>query len=443
MNSRVELFLGAIDANIVNLFISFLVFLQFLYSWYYKCYKQGFKIDYWHFYIFYNYIFVIFFMYPFAASYLNGIAMGGRMDMIKEKVDDAFLITLTGYISIILANYLFSLNVFSTFNRTIIKINNWGGQLLFETMSNKKYIYLCISFLLFFTVLGLVYSFSRFGFSFKIRNDYLAIPEIRPIFNFWTSFYNVFIPILIIIYIQKKAKMTLLVVILLSIFATFTGNRSTVFFTALNGIIFYLIHLRHKLKLRKLSLWAFGLANSVFLLGLLRDGGREYEIENLGFFTYSFLYGNNFSDLRDFAYILSFWDENLLYGKSYLAAFISFIPRYISDFRNTYAISAYTNNFLGYEDGTHGGIRGGPFFESYLNFGIIGVVVIGFLWGSALSIVSKQIKTELVKSTPNFMKSYSYSFLFISANAIILTANFWQYYVFIGFIILGSFLKKI
>ena len=442
MNLRVEYLLGAIDANVINLLISILVFLQFLHSWYFKCYKQGFKIDYWHFYIFYNYIFLIFFMYPFSASYLNDIAMGGRMSTIREKVDDAFYITLVGYMSINVANFLINIKYISHLRNKLVKMNKWGSNLLFEVISSKRYIHLCIGFLLIFSIMGLMYSFYRFGFSFKIRNEYLSIPEIRPIFNFWTSFYNVLIPILIITYIQKKSKKILLIIILLSIFATFTGNRSTVFFTALNGALFYLIYLKRRLKLRKLALWGFALVNLIFLLGFLRDGG-DFELEDVGFFTYSFLYGNNFSDLRDFAYILSYWDENLLYGKSYIAGFISFVPRYISEFRNTYAISAYTNNFLGYEDGTHGGIRGGPFFESYLNFGIAGVIMLGLMWGSVLSVVNKQIKIELTSPSPNFIKAYSYSFLFVSISAIMLTANFWQYYVFLGFIILGLIVKRL
>lgn len=381
-------------------------------------------------------------MYPFSASYLNDIAMGGRMSIIRENVDNAFFITLVGYISICMANFFVNLKPLAPVTNKLFKLSNWGSRLLFETISSKKYLYFCVGLLLFFSVIGLAYSFYRFGFSFKIRNDYLAIPEIRPIFNFWTSFYNVLMPILIIIFIQERSKKILLAIILLSILATFSGNRSTVFFTALNGILFYLIYLRRKLKLRKVIFGGGVLIILVFLLGFLRDGG-SFEREGIGYFTYSFLYGNNFSDLRDFAYILSYWDENLLYGKSYIAGFISFIPRYISEFRNTYAISAYTNNFLGYEDGTHGGIRGGLFFESYLNFGIVGVITLGLMWGSALSVASKQIKIEIMNTPPNFMKAYSYSFLFISVGAVMLTANFWQYYVFIGFIILGLIVKRI
>jgi oligosaccharide repeat unit polymerase len=431
---------GALDFNLFLLVIAIIIVVHFCWSWYSSCYTRGLKLDLWHFYIFYSFIFSVFFMYPFAGSFLNDIAMSGKMETIREQVDYAFRINVFGYSSVLLGGYLGNKLLISKSNSFFQKVQNQGAHYLERAIRNKFFIYSLLSFLFSFTAAGLLYSFVRFGVSFKIRNEYLALPEIRPIFNLWVSLFEITLPILIILYLDNKRKLMLVIsILILIIFGLFSGNRSTVFFSILNGLLFYLI--KNRISLRKLAVLGFTMVLGIFQLGSVRDG-RVFEIEELGFLTYSLFYGNNFSDLRDFAYILSYWDGVFLFGKSYLAAFISFIPRHLSAFRNDYAISAYTNNFLGYEDGTHGGIRGGLFFEPFLNFGFAGVFVSGLLLGISLKIANEQIIEQLFEKK-DYIKAYSKKFIFIIFSSLMLTANFWQTYVFIFLLIFSTFIPKI
>ena len=108
--------------------------------------------------------------------------------------------------------------------------------------------------------------------------------------------------------------------------------------------------------------------------------------------VFELLYGNTFSDIRDGAYILKGFHENtdgsLLYGKTYLAALISFLPSSLSEFRYTWSWGRFTTaGLFGYSN--HFGLRGGNSMEAYLNFGMIGVIVIAFIQGLILSKLEK------------------------------------------------------
>jgi hypothetical protein len=94
-----------------------------------------------------------------------------------------------------------------------------------------------------------------------------------------------------------------------------------------------------------------------------------------------FVYGNTFSDLRDFAWVLSSWNHKPFYGKTYASAFISFIPTTYSSFRTKWGIGRVTAKLGGFVPKFHPGLRPGAFGEPYLNFGIPGVILMGILLG--------------------------------------------------------------
>jgi hypothetical protein len=121
-------------------------------------------------------------------------------------------------------------------------------------------------------------------------------------------------------------------------------------------------------------------------------------------------FGNSFSDTRDFALVLSLWDHTYLLGKTYLAGFMAFIPRFLSPFRDRWAFGVVTATMAGLDPTEHAGLRTGSFGEAYLNFGIPAVILLGLLAGSIMKFIDMRIKECLVR-TPLDVRVYSYMFL--------------------------------
>ncbi len=63
----------------------------------------------------------------------------------------------------------------------------------------------------------------------------------------------------------------------------------------------------------------------------------------------SILYGNTFSDLRDGAFILYGYDakyDDFLYGKTYIADILSFLPKSKIEFRQIWSYGLFTTTTL-------------------------------------------------------------------------------------------------
>lgn len=90
--------------------------------------------------------------------------------------------------------------------------------------------------------------------------------------------------------------------------------------------------------------------------------------------------GNTFSDIRDGAFILKGYSENLkdtpVLGMTYLAGILSFLPGAVAPFKEDWLWGPFSVETVGWPDSTHYGFRGGWFIESYVNFDLFGVVVL-------------------------------------------------------------------
>jgi hypothetical protein len=69
---------------------------------------------------------------------------------------------------------------------------------------------------------------------------------------------------------------------------------------------------------------AVSLVTSALVVEALRND--DLTADRLAMGPMHFIFGNNLSELRDFAWILSGWDGELLKGKTYAAGFLAFIP---------------------------------------------------------------------------------------------------------------------
>jgi hypothetical protein len=175
---------------------------------------------------------------------------------------------------------------------------------------------------------------------------------------------------------------------------------------------------------------------SVILLGGLYLGSAragQYSLSD--FFALvgvALVYGNNFSDLRDFAWVDALWDHKLWIGKTYLAALTAFVPRFISEFRDAWGTGAATAITLGLDPHVHPGVRPGAFGESYFNFGLPGVVIVGLAMGVIFRRVDIDVKRAMTAPQPSMRKAFASTMLLSVASIISISANS------SGFFVLGG-----
>jgi hypothetical protein len=175
----------------------------------------------------------------------------------------------------------------------------------------------------------------------------------------------------------------------------------------------------------------FLLGSFGFYLGSVRAG--EYSlIQFFGSLTFLLLYGNNFSDLRDFAWVYSAWDHALWAGRTYLAAIASFVPRVASEFRDTWGLGVAVDITVGLDPEVHPGLRPGSFGEAYFNFGLLGVVVVGLLLGILMRRVDLDAKNALAGSRPSMMKAFASTMLLQVAAWVAISVNLSGFYVVCG-----------
>ncbi|APS29389.1 hypothetical protein NC16_06490 [Pectobacterium brasiliense] len=117
------------------------------------------------------------------------------------------------------------------------------------------------------------------------------------------------------------------------------------------------------------------------VLDIFRSGQG---LEGFNYFWVNIAFGNSFSDLRDFAWVYSYWDREYLMGKTQLAGLLAFVPSSISDFRQDWNIGRWTASLVGFDPNIHPGLRMGFFGESYFNFGYLGVFLFGLVSGGIL-----------------------------------------------------------
>ena len=98
--------------------------------------------------------------------------------------------------------------------------------------------------------------------------------------------------------------------------------------------------------------------------------------------------GNNLIDMRDASWVMSQWDFEPLNGMTYLGGLTSFIPSGIFPQKREWHLGLTAVRLVGWDDSTHPGLRISFFGESFLNFGLAGVItlgtVLGILFGSLL-----------------------------------------------------------
>ncbi len=198
---------------------------------------------------------------------------------------------------------------------------------------------------------------------------------------------------------------------LLALFCSFaSGSRGDISLIVL--FIFIMIIFSMSGRKRVFASLALLLVFSVFF-GFFSYYRVKYSLNLLGFFPEAF----------DASILLAaFHKEEIPWamGKTYLAAFLSFIPSSVFPFRETYGFGRYSLDILfsGNAAPTYGGLRPSFVGEAYLNFGIPGIFFIGYILGAVLGLWQKG--TESLRNCSGAMV-----FLFLFSLLTVMVSDFY------------------
>ena len=229
-----------------------------------------------------------------------------------------------------------------------------------------------------------------------------------------------------------------------------TGTRSGVITAVLLPVMFVAILKRYKkIKIEYLALSVIALLILGLFIGVIRTSSYDSDTD-INFIS-ELLYGNNFSDIRDGAFLFDGYENNfgakVLGGKTYLADLMTFIPSSFSDFRQEWSFGRFsTMGLFGMEE--HFGLRGGIAFEAYVNFRMIGVLIASILHGFFFANIEKSYTLNFYNKVQsgekiNINSVFYAKFLSAIGGYFCASGIAMQIYVWIFFIFIILFFKTI
>jgi hypothetical protein len=396
--------------------------LHFLWSYYWNCYRKGFRIDFWHMVLF-QALFITSIMLPFNRSPLNVISFGPIL--VKKAmpfVDEAFLISALGYGCFIVGGSLWRINLHIGLRKTYARILNLPVRASVLILRSPRLMLLlgAIAIILIGGILALY--FTTVGFGLRVEGYLLEHPEVRPFAQF-AAFIAVTVGGLALgRYEIRRERSMLLLTVVITIALFFYGARSFIQAVIQIPLLVWLIRRRTRVYVILLPMmFVVALFGAIFL-DSVRHG--EFSLKKILVGAgMAIAFGNSFSDTRDFALILSLWDRTFFLGKTYLAGILAFVPRFLSPFRDRWALGVVTATMAGFSPTAHAGLRIGSSGEAYLNFGLPAVVLLGLVGGSISRYIDMRVKEAVVRD-PQDLRVYGYFILTLLTGALVNTVNF-------------------
>ncbi len=410
----------------------------FAISYYRNCYRRGYRIDFWHAQLFLFCVLPNMLMLPFARSELNGIVLGKDLYAVIEVVPTVFLITLVGYLGVLAGGNLWRLRVGLGIRKAVVQVLDVVPRCSMMLMSSRGVLVFQTVLCLLLQLMILAMYFSQGGFAFDLRGYTFANPTLRPVALTISSYSIVIASHCLARYVDGKERILLACTLLLTFGLVFFGARSNLLGIYLNVLLCYLVSLRNRISLFRIIGLIALIVGTGFYLGNVRAGAYS-PAEFFASLVFLLFYGENFADLRDFAWVYSAWDHSFWAGKTYIAAFLSFIPRFASHFRDTWGLGAVTSSTVGFDPQVHPGLRPGMFGEGYFNFGLFGVVGVSLMLGIILWRIDVDVKQAMAAPQPSMMKAFASTMLLGVAVPLALTANFSSLYVLGGIYLFSWF----
>jgi oligosaccharide repeat unit polymerase len=403
----------------------------FLISYYRNCYRRGYRIDFWHLGLFLSCVLPNMLMLPFARSELNAIVLGQDFPAVVTVLPDVFLIALLGYFSVLVGGSLWRLRVGLGLRKAGANILNIVPRCSIMLISSRRLLVFQALMCIVSQVAILAVYFANSGFGFDLRAYTFAHPWVRPVALIISNYSIVIASHCLARYADTREKVLLLSTLLISVGLVFFGARANLLAIYLGVLVCYLVKLRDKVNL----LYLFGLAATMILgalyLGSVRGGVASLS-EFLSSLAFLLLYGNNFSDLRDFGWVYAAWNHVPWLGKTYLAAIMAFVPRVASQFRDTWGSGVAMDLTAGLDPTIHPGLRPGSFGEAYFNFGLLGVVAVGLIVGIFGRLADTEAKRALAAKQPSIAKAFSFTMMGAVAACFTISASVSSLYVLLG-----------
>jgi oligosaccharide repeat unit polymerase len=403
----------------------------FLFSYYRNCYRRGYRFDFWHAQLFLAFVFPNMLLLPFATNEMNRVILGNDFDAVTAAVPSVFLITLVGYFATLLGGTLWRLRTNLGVRKLIAETLSVVPRCSMMLMSTRSVLVFQALLCLCLQAVVLAVYFAKSGFGFDLRAFTFANPMLRPVAQTASAYSVLIASHCLARYVDKKEKILLACTVSLTFGLVFFGARSSLFAIYLGVLTCYLVKLRGRLRLVWLFLVAALVLSAAFYLGNVRAGQYSL-IDFYASIAFLLLYGNNFSDLRDFAWVYSAWDHVFWGGKTYLAAVFPFVPRAISQFRDTWGIGVVTASTAGFDPQLHPGLRPGYFGEGFFNFGLPGVVLVGLLVGLLTRRADIDTKKAFAGPHPSMMKAFAAAQLLQLAGCVAISVNLSGFYVVCG-----------
>ena len=189
--------------------IDILAIACFAVSYYRKCYRQGYRIDFWYAELFLLCIFPNMIMLPFARNELNAIVLGKDMDAVVAVLPTVFLITLLGYFAILAGGGLWRLQVGVGARKAASKVLNIVPQASMMLMSSRTILVFQSALCMLLQAMILALYFSQSGFAFDLRGYTFANPSLRPVALTISNYSVIIASHCLARYIDKKERILL------------------------------------------------------------------------------------------------------------------------------------------------------------------------------------------------------------------------------------------
>ena len=394
-------------------------------------YLRGYRVDFWHLTLFMSCVFPNMILLPFATSEMNRLVLGADFDAVTAAIPKVFLIGIVGFCAMLAGGSLWRLQTGIGIRKSAARVLHVLPRLSMMMMSSRRLLIFLALLCGVLQVSVLAIYFARSGFGFDLRQFTFANPWLRPVAQTAAGMSVVTASHCLARYMDRKEKILLRCTLLLTLGLVFFGARSNLLFIYLNVWICYLVKLRRNLNLVWLVSAAASMVAAGFYLGNLRAG--HYSITDfLASIAFLLLYGNNFSDLRDFAWVYSAWNHTWWGGKTYVAALFSFVPRAISQFRDTWGLGVVTASTAGLDPQVHPGLRPGEFGEAFFNFGLPGVILVGVILGVLVRRVDIDVKRAVIREHPSIMEAFASTQIFQIAGFVAISVNLSTFFVLCG-----------
>jgi oligosaccharide repeat unit polymerase len=377
----------------------------------------------------FNYFLKIVVLFPFAWSDNNLVATGQFFTGILEHLDLSLYLTAAGTAAMLCGVGLGAAMLSrppvlcSIVYRSVVQ--GWCG-------SGAAAVSVGI-------VLGLTGLLFALGFQpFVARSLVFERPELRPFYNLWSQIVPHCASGLVVYGAGWSRPGFVALGIGVALLGIIGGNRTVAILTLIQVAVILAMPRRFR-NLLVVAAGGLTLASAAVLTTLLRgDSGTSGN--GIG----TFFFGNELTDMRDFAWILSGLDDGQwLWGKTYIAGYLSFIPSYLMPFRETYAFGRISPLLAGLDPSRHSGLRPPIFGEMYVNFGLPGLLIGGLAVGRVIRWISESLQQPAEDRPVPEAVVWSGFLMLQIIDAFVFTPAFFGVYVILGWLLLGQIMAQL